>query len=233
MGINGGSRAWIHVGSACGALAVLTAATAFPTRAETQATPEVMVVDEAHALLDRALSFTRAHPRVRGRFQHTYIDRARSIELHNHGSFVVELPRARVEIDGDEARSISIDETFARVVVPDGEEPLALSFRLDTTPLPSLFAALAGVTPVGELFTVRRVAAEGNAVLELRPIDPAALVDRIWLELADDGSITRFLVVDALGGAHRVVLDGVRYPRSLPDSAFTLDVPAGAIPIEP
>jgi hypothetical protein len=233
MGINAHSRGCIHVGSAF-LVAVALSATAFlPSRAETQTTPATTELAQGAALLERAVLFSRAHPRIRGRFQHAYFDRGRTTELRNHGTFVVELPRARIEIDGEEARSIAIDETFAHVLVPDGAAPLALSFRLETTPLPSLFALLTGALPVAELFTVRQVAAPGDAVLELRPVDPSALVDRIWLELASDGSITRFLVVDSLGGTHRVVLDGVRYPASIPAASFVLDVPASAVPVEP
>lgn len=228
MGINADAWASFRVGSAIFVVIFAWAALS-PLRAETQTTTS----DDGVALAERVIGFLRMHPRMRGRFRHTYLDRSRSVRLENRGRFVVQLPRARVEIEGDEPRSIALDETFARVLVPDAAEPLALSFRLDTTPLPSIFAALAGETPLAELYTVRRVEADGAAVLELRPIDPTALVDRMWLELADDGAPTRFLIVDTLGGTHRVVLEDVRYPASLPESAFALDVPAGATVIEP
>ncbi len=201
--------------------------------AVTEARTQAPAPDDAQALLDRAVAFARAHPRARGRFEHTYLDRGRTVALHGRGTFVVELPRARIELEGDDARSIAIDATFARVLVPDGAEPLALSFRLAGTPLPSLLALLAGEPPRAEPFTLRRIDAPGAAVLELRPIDPTAMIDRLWIEVGDDASILRFLVVDTLGGTHRVVLDAVRYPARIPDAAFALDLPAGAIAIEP
>jgi hypothetical protein len=231
MRINARSAAAVRVGAAIVLAAWTFALTLVPARANAQTAAPI--AGDGQALLDLALAFARAHPRARGRFEHTYLDRARTVVLHDRGTFVVALPRARVELQGDEPRSISVDATRALVLVPDADAPLALSFRLETTPLPSLFAALGGETPITDLFTVRRVEADGNAVLELRPIDPAALVDRIWLELGSDGAITRFLIVDTLGGTHRIVLDGVRYPASIPDAAFALDVPPGAVSIEP
>ncbi len=233
MGINGRIRPWKQLTFAIGVLAALGGPAISPRRVASQEVLASPPSDDALALFDRMLAFARSHPRVRGRFTHTYLDRSRTIELHNHGTFTVELPRARIEMSGGEVRSIALDESFARVIVPDGSEPLALSFRLDTTPLPLLFAALRGEAPLADLFSVRRIVADGDAVLELRPIDPAALVDRIWLELAHDGSITRFLVVDTLGGTHRVSLEDQRYPARIPDSLFTLELPPGVAPIEP
>lgn len=189
---------------------------------------------EAGALLDRALERLRSHPRVRGRFEHLYLDRARTMELRSEGRFAMELPRIGITMEGGEVRTIAIDATHASVLVPrEGQAPLVLAFRLDTTPLPSLLAVLAGTTPAADLFTVRRVPAEPEVVLELRPIDPTAQVDRLWLQLDVDGEIASVLVVDALGGTHRIRITERSYPSRVAESALAPPFPADAIRVEP
>lgn len=189
---------------------------------------------EATAVLDRVLAFARAHPRMRGRFEHVYLDRGRTTELRSTGRFAIELPRIGMTIDGDDAHTIAIDETTARVLVPrEGEAPLLLAFRLETTPLPPLLAVLAGTTSIGDAYAARRIAAEGGDVVELRPTDPSSQIDRIWIEAESSGAIARVMVVDWRGATHRVVLTETSYPARLPASALAPVFPEGAVTVEP
>jgi hypothetical protein len=208
------------------ALAVL--ASRVPTRAQD------VTRDQATSVLEHVLAFARAHPRMRGRFEHVYRDRARTMELRSTGRFAIELPHIGVTFDGDEVRSVAIDETTARVLVPrEGESPLALAFRIDTTPLPPLLAVIAGTTPALDAYALRSIPAEGGDVIELRPTDPGAQVDRIWIEADANGTIERVMVVDWRGATHRVVLTEVTYPARIPASALAPPFPADAITVEP
>jgi len=190
--------------------------------------------EDATAVLDRMLGFARAHPRMRGRFEHVYLDRARTTELRSTGRFAIELPRIGITIDGDDAHTIAIDETTARVLVPrEGEAPLLLAFRLDTTPLPPLLAVLAGTTALGDAYAARRIEAEGGDVVELRPTDPTSQIDRIWIEADGSGAIARVMVVDWRGATHRVVLTETSYPARIAASALAPTFPADAVTVEP
>lgn len=207
---------------------LLALASGVPTRA--QEAPR----DQATIVLDRMLTYLRVHPRIRGRFEHLYLDRARDVELRATGRFAVELPRIGITFDGESAQRVAIDETAARVLVPrEGEPPLLLAFRLDTTPLPSLLSVLAGTTPIEDAYAARRVPAEGGDVIELRPTDATSQVDRVWLELDGSGQIGRVMIVDWRGATHRVVLTETTYPARVPASALAPAFPADAILVEP
>ena len=209
-------------------LTVLVLASGVPTQAQVETT------DDATAVLDRMLAFTRAHPRMRGRFEHVYFDRARTMEVRSTGRFAIELPRIGITMSGGEAHTIAIDETTARVLVPrDGEAPLLLAFRLETTPLPPLLAVIAGTTPIADTYAARRIPAEGDDVVELRPIDPSSQVDRVWIEANHDGAITRVMIVDWRGATHRVVLSETSYPAHLAASALSPAFPTDAVVVEP
>jgi len=188
-------------------------------------------------VLDRALAFLRAHPRVQGQFEHRYLDRDRTVDLRSRGRFALQLPQVGITFEGDDAAPtrIAIDGTSARLLQPrEGEAPLLLSFRLDTTPLPPLLAVLDGTTPLESAFAVRRIATDdGSDVVELRPTDAASQVDRIWLEVAATGAPTRLLVVDWRGATHRVTFERITTPARLPASLLAPTFPADAILVEP
>lgn len=210
-------------------ITLLVAASGVPTRA--QDAPRA----DATGVLDRVLAHVRAHPRMRGRFEHLYLDRARTTELRSTGRYAIELPHVAVTLDGGEARTIAVDETTARVLVPrDGEAPLLLAFRVDTTPLPALLAVVAGTTTLTDAYTARRIEAEGeDDVIELRPTDPTSQVDRIWIEAEGSGAIARVVIVDWRGATHRVVLTERTYPARIPASALAPTFPADAVVVEP
>lgn len=209
-------------------IAALVLAAGVPTLA--QEVPDAL----ATTVLDRVLAFVRAHPRMRGRFEHVYFDRARTMELRSTGRFAIELPHIGLTMDGGDALAIAIDETTARVLVPrEGEAPLLLAFRIDTTPLPPLLAVIAGTTALTDAYTARRIEAEGNDVIELRPTDASSQVDRIWIEVESSGAISRVMVVDWRGATHRVVLSELTYPARIPSSALTPTFPADAVILEP
>jgi hypothetical protein len=189
---------------------------------------------DAASVMERVLGFVRAHPRIRGRFDHLYLDRARSIELRSTGRFAIERPRIGITIDEGEVRRVAIDATTARVLVPRDREPaLALAFRMETTPLPALLAVLDGTTPLADAYALRTIDAGEDDVIELRPTDPTSQLDRLWLGVGPDGAIERVLVVDWRGATHRVVLTQIEYPRRIPESALAPPFPADAIVIEP
>lgn len=191
-------------------------------------------VADATPVAERILSFLRAHPRIRGRFEHVYLDRARDVEVRSSGRFAVELPRIGVSFDGADGQRIAIDATTARVLWPqEGEPPLALSFRIDTTPLPALLAVVAGTTPLTDAYAVRRIEAEGGDVIELRPTDTTAQVDRLWIEADGSGAIGRVMVVDWRGVTHRIVISEVAYPARVPESALAPSFPTDAVVVEP
>ncbi len=209
-------------------LALPVLASGVPTRAQELAS------DEATTVLDRVLGFVRAHPRMRGRFEHVYRDRARTMELRSTGRFAIELPRIGLTLEGDDARTIAIDETTARVLVPrEGEAPLLLAFRIDTTPLPPLLAMIAGTAPILDAYAVRSIPAEGGDVIELRPTDATSQVDRLWIEADGTGAIARVMIVDWRGAMHRVVLSELTYPSRIPASALAPTFPSDAVEVEP
>jgi len=180
------------------------------------------------------LAFAQAHPRMRGRFDHVYLDRDRGPELRSTGRFAIELPRIGITMTGQDAHTIAIDATTARVLVPrEGEAALLLAFRLETTPLPTLLAVIAGTTAILDAYTARKIPAEGDDVVELRPIDPTSQIDRIWIETNHDGAITRVMVVDWRGATHRVVLSETSYPARIPESALAPPFPGDAVIVEP
>jgi hypothetical protein len=211
-------------------LALASLATGVPTRAQEVAPPS-----DATAVLERALAFARAHPRMRGRFDHVYRDRARTTELRSTGRFAIEAPRIGITMDGEDAHTVAIDETTARVLVPrEGEAPLLLAFRIDTTPLPTILGVLAGTTPASDAFTVRAIELDADDdVIELRPTDAGSQIDRIWLDVWPTGAIARVLVVDWRGATHRVVVTELTYPSRLPASALAPTFPADAVVVEP
>ena len=134
----------------------------------------------------------------------------------------------------DEVQTIAVDETTARVLVPrEGEAPLLLAFRIDTTPLPPLLAVIAGTTALADAYAARSIPAEGGDVIELRPTDATSQVDRIWMEVESTGAIARIVIVDWRGATHRVVLTETTYPSRIPGSALTPPFPADAIVVEP
>lgn len=226
------NRGWAwNQGSSVMVLALVVLASSVPTRA--QDTPS----SQATAVLDRALAFFRTHPRVQGRFAHRYLDRDRSVDLRSQGRFALQLPQIGITFDGDDTAPsrIAVDATQARLLQPrEGEAPLLLAFRLDTTPLPPLLAVLDGTTPLESAFAARRIATDdGTDVVELRPSDPTSQVDRIWLEVSANGAPTRLLVVDWRGATHRVTFDRITTPARLPASLLAPTFPADAILVEP
>jgi hypothetical protein len=211
-------------------LAGVVLASGVPTRAQEVTTGEATVV------LDRILAFVRAHPRMRGRFEHAYRDRGRTVDVRATGRFAIELPRIGITMDGDGAHTIAVDETSARVLIPrEGEAPLLLAFRIDTTPLPALLAVIAGTTPLADAYAARRIPTDRDEgdVIELRPTDASSQVDRIWLEVDRDGAITRAMVIDWRGATHRIVLTETSYPARIPASALAPAFPADAVVVEP
>lgn len=222
------SGALVKMGAFVISVTLSVLASGVPTRAQDVTT------DDATAVLDGVLGFLRAHPRVRGRFDHLYRDRSRQTELRSSGRFAIELPRIGITMDGGDAHTIAIDATTAHVLVPrDGEADLLLAFRIDTTPLPMLLAVIAGTTQPTDAYAVRLIPAEGDHVLELRPNDPGSQVDRIWIESGASGAVTRIMVVDWRGATHRVVLTETSYPARIPESALAPVFPADAVTIEP
>ncbi len=225
------NRGWAwKLGASVMFLALAVLASSVPTRAQEGDAPD------ATAVLDRALGFFRAHPRMQGHFAHRYLDRDRTVDLRTGGRFALQLPQIGITFEGDAAPSrIAVDATSARVLQPrEGEAPLLLSFRLDTTPLPPLLAVLDGTAPLESAFAARRIATDdGGDVVELRPIDPTSQVDRIWLEVASSGAPTRLLVVDWRGATHRVTFDAITTPARLPAGLLAPTFPADAILVEP
>ena len=229
MGINGGrSLAPVAV---LGLLTFLAAGWKTPVQAQDSASS----TEQGEAIVQRAVAFRAAHPRVRSRFEDVYRDRARTYEARMHGQFAMELPRAHVHLDGDTTREITLDATGVRVLVPlgEGEPPMLLAFALDQTPLPTILGVLDGTTPARDAFAIRRIVADGDDVVELRPREPLAVIDRLWLEIAADGAVTRALLVDAVGGSHRIVFMELDYPRRLSEAALTGRAPADAERVEP
>ena len=211
-------------------LALLLLTAGLPTRAQDHPPPP----RDAASVMDRALAFLRDHPRVRGRFEHLYLDRPRTIELRATGRFAIELPRIGIQMDEGDARTIAIDATTARVLVPrDGDAPLLLAFRIETTPLPALLAVIAGATGVGDAYAIRAIDAAEDDVIELRPTEAGSQVDRIWLDLDSDGALERVMIVDWRGATHRIVLTELEYPRRIPESALAPTFPADAVVVEP
>lgn len=190
---------------------------------------------DAMAVLERTLAFARAHPRMRGRFEHVYRDRARTMELRSTGRFAIEAPRIGITMDGQDPHTIAIDETTARVLVPrEGEAPLLLAFRIDTTPLPGILAVLAGTVAAADAFAVRAIEIDADDdVIELRPTDAGSQIDRIWLDVWSTGAIARVMVVDWRGATHRIVVTELTYPARLPASALAPAFPADALIVEP
>lgn len=210
-------------------LALLVLASGVPTRAQDVAP------GDATAVLERVLAFARAHPRMRGLFEHVYRDRARTMELRSTGRFAFEAPRIGITIEGEDAHTIAIDETTARVLVPrEGEAPLLLAFRIDTTPLPMILSVLAGTTVATDAFSVRAIEIDADDdVIELRPTDAGSQIDRIWLDVWSTGAIARAMVVDWRGATHRVVVTELTYPARIPASALAPAFPADAVVVEP
>lgn len=210
-------------------LALTLCAGARPTRAQDAASAD------ATAVLDRVLAFAQAHPRMRGRFEHVYRDRGRTIELRSTGRFAIEGAQVGITMDGGDARTIAVDATTARVLVPrEDAPPLLLAFRIDTTPLPAILAVLAGTTALTDAYTARAIEIDSDDdVVELRPTDAGSQIDRIWLDVWSTGAIARVLVVDWRGATHRVVVTEATYPSRIPASALAPAFPADAVVVEP
>jgi hypothetical protein len=202
--------------------------------AVTSAAQDAAPARDAASVMERVLGFVRAHPRMRGHFDHFYLDRARTMELRSTGRFAIELPRIGITIDEGDAQRVAIDETTARVLVPQRDEPaLVLAFRIETTPLPALLAVITGTTPITDAYSLRTIDADENDVVELRPTEPGSQIDRLWLDVGPDGAIERVLIVDWRGAMHRVALTQIEYPRRIPETALAPTFPADAIVVEP